>query len=177
MRTAGRGTHPRKRARCSGTIGLEFTLVGIPLVFVLISVVEMARGMWLYNSLGHCVREGARYVSLKGENCSSAPNDCTSTVAGVAAKIRSAAIGFAPGDLNVTLSAPGDVRTCTPLAACLSDNSVWPAAPGNAVGSEVTVDATYTFRPAIAMYWPGSGAGGSFGTFVLPASSTERIQF
>src|SRR5215467_11012301 len=51
-----------------GNAILEFTLVGIPLIFVLISVVEVARGMWVYHSLAYAVKEGVRYTIVNGQN-------------------------------------------------------------------------------------------------------------
>ena len=51
----------RKRSR-AGNATIEFTLVGIPLVFVLISTIEMARGMWIYHTLAYAVKEGTRYA-------------------------------------------------------------------------------------------------------------------
>ena len=39
------------RSRCGGQSLVEFTLVGIPLIFVLISVFEISRGMWMYHTL------------------------------------------------------------------------------------------------------------------------------
>ena len=41
------------RNRERGTTLLEFTLVGIPLIFLLISTVEISRGMWQYHTLAH----------------------------------------------------------------------------------------------------------------------------
>ena len=45
-----------------GSTLLEFTLVGIPVIFVLISTIEMARGMWMYHTLCHAVKEAARFA-------------------------------------------------------------------------------------------------------------------
>ena len=47
----------RSRGRTGSTL-IEFTLVGIPLIFVLISTFEMARGMWNYQTLAYAVRAG-----------------------------------------------------------------------------------------------------------------------
>src|SRR5882762_5274489 len=58
-----------RRDRCRGSNILEFTLVGIPLVFILISTFEMARGMWNYHVMAYAVKEGTRYASVHGNNC------------------------------------------------------------------------------------------------------------
>ena len=51
-----------------GNATIEFTLVEIPLLCVLISTFEMARGMWLYHTLAYAVKEGARYAAVRGQN-------------------------------------------------------------------------------------------------------------
>jgi len=56
------------RARRCGNATIEFTLVGIPLLCVLISTFEMARGMWLYHTLAYAVKEGVRYTVVRGQN-------------------------------------------------------------------------------------------------------------
>jgi hypothetical protein len=58
----------RERKRRRGNATIEFTLVGIPLLCVLISTFEMARGMWLYHTLAYAVKEGARYAAVRGQN-------------------------------------------------------------------------------------------------------------
>lgn len=62
--------------RRGGNAMIEFVLVGIPLIFVLISIFEMARGMWLYHTLAYSVKEGVRYTIVHGQNCATAPNSC-----------------------------------------------------------------------------------------------------
>ena len=57
-----------RRANWRGNATIEFTLVGIPLVFVLISTIEMARGMWIYHTLAYAVKEGTRYAVARGQN-------------------------------------------------------------------------------------------------------------
>ena len=56
--------------RRGGSSLIEFTLVGIPLIFVLLSTFEMARGMWLYHTLAYAARQGTRYAIVHGVNCS-----------------------------------------------------------------------------------------------------------
>jgi len=75
------------RSRCGGQSLVEFTLVGIPLIFVLVSVFEVSRGMWIYHTLAHAVRDGVRYASVHGYNCTNNNNTCTVTMNQVAAVI------------------------------------------------------------------------------------------
>jgi TadE-like protein len=58
----------RETGRRRGNATIEFTLVGIPLLCVLISTFEMARGMWLYHTLAYAVKEGTRYAAVRGQN-------------------------------------------------------------------------------------------------------------
>jgi hypothetical protein len=165
-----------KRGR-AGNSCLEFTLAGIPVIFALISTVEMARAMWTYNALGHSSREAVRYASRKGENCSTGGNDCAASVAEIVGRMRGSAFGVPPADLDVTLTSAVGTIACTPVGVCLDDESMWPPTGGNNVGAEITVTASSRFRSAIAMLWPGAGAAERSSIYVLQASSTERIGF
>lgn len=165
-----------------GNAVIEFTLVGIPIIFVLISIVEVARGMWIYSTLAHAVREGTRYAIVHGQNCATAPNQCQATVAMIAARIRDGGAGLIPADLTVTLeNASGGVVMSsvgpTTLANLLTNNTVFPAGAGAAPGNDVVIRASYPFSSAIALFWPGAGPGMVFPTFNLPAISRDKIQF
>ena len=165
------------RNKRRGDVMLEFTLVGIPLIFVLISVVEMARGMWAYHTLAHAVKEGTRYTIVHGHNCSLAPNNCQVTVGQIAQRVREAGVGLLPNELRIEFRSEGDTVVCSPLENCLNDNNYWPVYPNSQMGRRITINGTYPFRSAVAMFWPGAGRGMNFGVFNLPASSTETIQF
>ena len=52
-----------------GAVTLEFTLVGIPLLFTLISTVEMSRGMWMYQTQAYAISQGVRYLVVHGADC------------------------------------------------------------------------------------------------------------
>src|SRR5262249_38335847 len=108
------GNKQRTRTRGnSGNSFLEFTLVGIPLIFILIGTFEMSRGMWSYHTLAYAVKSGVRYSVVHGQTCSRSPNACTTTISEIASKIRSAGVGL-PSDL-VTLTftpAKGSATTC-----------------------------------------------------------------
>ena len=53
---------------------IEFTFVGIPVIFTLICIFEISRGMWIYGTLNHAVKEGVRYAIVHGINCSKNTN-------------------------------------------------------------------------------------------------------
>ncbi|RPI14192.1 MAG: pilus assembly protein [Acidobacteriales bacterium] len=175
------------RNRRRGNAIIEFTLVGIPLMFLLISLFEISRGMWLYHTLAHSLKEGVRFSIVRGNNCNLAPNNCAIRVRDIAASIRRNAVGLPPGEIqNVTFATSSrTLATYASLNDALADGTYFPAgAPGGAedpggarLMSYVEISAVYPFRSAIAMFWPGAGRGVNFGTFMLPASSKETIQY
>jgi Flp pilus assembly protein TadG len=169
----------------SGNAMLEFTLVGIPMIFILISVFEMARGMWVYHTLAYAVKEGARFAIVHGQNCGVRPNICEITVGQLTTRIKDAGVGLMPQDLAVALYY-GDVNdgaaasvTCNPLASCLANGNFWPdpANPGAQVGQLISIRGAYPFRSALSMFWPGNYGPVKFMTVNFGATSTEEIQF
>src|SRR5580692_423319 len=82
-----------------GNATIEFTLVGIPLVFVLISTIEMARGMWIYHTLAYAVKEGTRYAVARGQN-----NPIPTTYQNVCNAIAQAGTGLLPEDLTLSFT-------------------------------------------------------------------------
>jgi hypothetical protein len=175
----------RKSSR-KGSALIEFTLVGIPLIFVLISIFEMARGMWLYHTLAAAIKEGTRFAIVHGNDCNIPPSNCAVTIHDIAERIRFHAVGFVPTDIqNVRFQSSTRTISCATLEDCLNDNTYFPAGPpggtedagGNRLGSWVEISADYPFQSAIAMFWPGAGGGMTFPTFRLPASSKEMIQY
>jgi Flp pilus assembly protein TadG len=157
---------------------MEFTLVGIPLIFVLISTFEIARGMWIYHTLAYCVKQGTRYTIVHGSNCAQAPNTCTVSIGQIAGVIKSASLGLDRDQLNLTFTpASGSATTCQ-LTNCLTSGTVWPPSSANTPGLSVTISATYPFRSMIAMFWPGARGGPTvFSAVTLPASSKDLMQF
>jgi hypothetical protein len=168
----------RKRSgEHGGSSFLEFTLVGIPVVFILFSTFEMARGMWSYHSLAYAVREGTRFSIVHGSDCGTSPNSCTKTIADVATVIKTAGVGLDGSALNLTFTpSTGSPITCL-LNDCLSNTSQWPPSNANSIGQTVTISANYPFRSGIAFFWPGSKPTGSFPAMNFPAASKDVIQF
>jgi Flp pilus assembly protein TadG len=164
-----------------GAVTVEMTLVGIPLIFILISIFEISRGMWMYHTAAHAANEGARFAIVHGVNCVTATgitNACTKTVADIALVVQNAGVGLDPATTNLTLTSPapgGTAVTCT-LTACASNATVWPPSGTNAVGTVIEVSITTPFRSALAMFWPGA-ANVRFGLVNLGAKSRDAIQF
>ena len=186
----------RKRQRGSSTI--EMALVGIPIIFTLISIFEMSRGMWIYNTLAYSVKVGVRLASVHGQNCINKPpgvtNNCPKKISEIATVIRQAAVGLDPDTTLLTFrSATSMPVSCymgssstttltTPLGqgvGCLSLNSApWPPDPTseNQVGKVIRIDIRTRFRSALAMVFPGASSV-RFAEADLGASSQDIVQF
>jgi Flp pilus assembly protein TadG len=160
-----------------GSSLLEFTLVGIPLIFVLISVFDTARGLWTYNTMAYAVREATRYATVHGIGCA-APRTCQVNIGQITRVLQSAGVGLDPGAVSVTFTTANGAATTNTIANLLTSTTVWPPASANAVEQNITISAVYPFRSVLAMFWPGAGpAVGGARVFNLSASSTQAIRF
>lgn len=165
-----------------GSATLEFTLVGIPLMFVLISTFEMARGMWMYHSLNYAVKEGVRYTIVRGYDNVNANH---ATYPGVCTAIVGAGSGLVAHDLTLTFHSTTAADYTTTADSCKA--GMWPPGGQDANGNPINVDdnpgepisisASYPFESAIALFWPGAGKGMNFPKFTFIAASKEYMQF
>ena len=164
-----------------GNATLEFTLVGLPLIFVLISVASMCFGMYTLHTIQEAVEQGARYVATHGSGCSSGSNSCALTVGTIADAVASGAPGVIKGSLNVTLipnSGTANQTTCYPVSSCHGNSTVWPPSTNgdNAPGNDIRILADFTYTSPIAMFWPGAGST-RIGTLTFHAISRQRLMF
>jgi len=167
-----------KKRETGGNI-VEFTMAGIPMIFLIYSTIQLSLAMWNYHTLAYSVNEGAHYAAVRGQGCSAGGNSCGGTVGTLARQIANAAVGIPSDQVNVTLTtASGQTQSCNPLSSCFSNSTAWPPATNNdnVPGKGVTVSARYLFPTALAMFWPGAGAS-QFGAITLPATSTQQILF
>lgn len=168
------------KSRQKGQSLVEFVLAGIPAIFLVVSVVDIALGMWNYESLSRAVNKGARMAAVAGARCSANGNSCTITVGTLTTAIANSAIGVPQSGLIVTLvTDSGATTTCNPISSCTSSTTTWPPSTNsdNQAGKKVTVTAKYKFSSALAMFWPASGGKVKFGSAWLPASSTQYVLF
>ena len=165
----------RKRSR-RGQALLEFTLAAVPMIFLLISVEEIARGMYIYTTLAHAVKEGTRYGVVHGADCAQGSSSCPVTLGQVASRIQQAGVGLDPSQFNVVLKTSGSTQTCAPLRSCMTNSATWPSSPDNNIGMPITVSGTYPFNSAISMFIPQSGSV-KIGSMNFSAASQEEIRF
>jgi Flp pilus assembly protein TadG len=164
-----------RRKSCTGNAMVEFTLVAIPLIFVVISIVELSRGMWIYTTLAHAVKTGARYAAVHGNGCVSASSSCAATIANVAQTIADDSMGLA-GQMTVVMQTPHSSQTCNPISSCTANAGAWPPSGDNDVGTILTISGSYNFTSALAMFWPGAAKTGS-SSMNLGATASETVAF
>jgi hypothetical protein len=177
-----------RTGRRAGQAIVEFTFVGIPMIFVLISVFEISRGMWNYHTLAYSAKSGVRFAIVHGQNCLPPQvNTCSKTVADIAQVIQDAGVGLDLNETEVTFSTldnsggvSGTPIVCSlrgSAGGCQSIGTVWPPNDtSNEKGKLISIKVKTVFRSAIAMLWPGS-APINFGATHFAASSSDTIQF
>lgn len=167
--------HPGARA-CGGNALIEFTLLGIPVIFITISIVAVSIDMWEFQSLEYATETTARYISMHGASCAQNGNTCTITVANIASYFTQQELPLDTSILSVTLTdASGTPVSCSPLNTCTSSSTQFPSAGHNSVGSDVKVVATYVLKDPIAIFWPPDADGSH--DFTVGATSRQRIIF
>ena len=66
-----------KQKRRKGNALIEFTLLGIPLLFITISIVGASIDMWEFHNLAYASDATARYITMHGATCSQNGNTCS----------------------------------------------------------------------------------------------------
>lgn len=181
-------------SRKSGNTLIEFTFVVLPVMFVIISTFEIARGMWMYNSLAYALRQATRYVIVHGNNCAIPPNSCRVQIGDIATVIQYNGVGLAPADVDLqfissagaSIPASGWVtlENCLPPSGAQS-STFWPAsAPGAALqdarggqGVDAEIRGRVRFASAITLFWPGVRTMGTFALVRLPANSRGAVVY
>jgi Flp pilus assembly protein TadG len=162
-----------------GSAIVEFTLAGIPMIFLIYLTIQLSIGMWNYHTLAYAVNEGSAYASVRGQGCTQNGNTCSTTVGTLATQIASAAIGIPADQVSVTLTTDsGQTIPCAPLNSCYSNTTTWPPATNsdNVPGKKITIAAQYQFPAVLSVFWPGTSPS-RFGTISLPSRSTVQILF
>ncbi len=163
----------RRRNSRNGNAIVEFTLVAIPMIFAIISIVEISRAMWDYHSLAQAVKGASRMAATRGAGCA---GGCSITVGQIATTIAAYAVGMPASSLNVTLTSSAGSVNCNPLSSCTSSSTVWPPAGGNSAGSDIVISGSYNFTSALGMFVPGKG-GLQFQGVTLTAKSRQVLLF
>lgn len=158
----------------SGSVMLEFALTGIPLIFVIVSLVWMCLGVWQYHTLAEAVNFTARSAAVHGSGC--AGQTCATTIDATARMLAARAIGIPAGQVNVTLTSSASTVSCDPLSSCYGNTAAWPSLSGNTSGTDVGITATYRFSSPISLWVPHEGTQ-QFSAVTLGANSRQAVVF
>ena len=167
----------KSRRKRKGNAMVEFVLVGIPVIFILISIFEISLGLWTYQTMAYAVREGVRYAAVHGKGCAS-PNTCQVTIGQITSVIKSAGVGLDPNATTLTFTPASGSATSDTITNLLASNTTWPPSAANGVGQNVKIAVNYPFRTVLAIFWVGDGRPiNDSQVFHLSASSTEPVQY
>ena len=162
------------RKGTSGSSALEFTLSSIPLIFAVISIVQMSLGMWNYHTLNEAVKVTARTAAVRGSDCASLA--CAMTVGEIAQMIDTKGVGLLPTSLDITLTDSNGAIACNPVSTCTSSTTTWPRSGANSVGQVISISGSYPFTSPVAMFVPGRRAS-SFAPLTFSAISQQVIDY
>jgi Flp pilus assembly protein TadG len=168
----GRNTKGSRR----GATMVEFTLLGVPALFLCMSVVMTGIGMWQFFTLSYAATQTARFASMHGNSCTQNGNTCQVTRADVATYFQAQALALSAGSTVLTMTDGSGAITCNPVTSCPSGTSKFPSNGNNAIGSNITIIATYPVSNPLFMYWPGAGKVNP-GTYTVGARSTQEILY
>jgi Flp pilus assembly protein TadG len=143
-----------------GQSTVEFALLSLIMLPMVFGLIEVGRGVWIYNQLGQLTREGARWVIVTSANGSTAYDlsgnrPGTYTVSSCACPntavdwIGRLDMGVPRNDLSVTIqraSAPGAYLYGLPVTVSVS----YPYRP--ILTSMLNIPATITLRAATTMH-------------------------
>ncbi|HTA42416.1 MAG TPA: hypothetical protein VK789_08215 [Bryobacteraceae bacterium] len=176
MKAATKRNMPRSRKSSrSGSALIEFSILGIPMMFITISAISVSVDMWQFQSLSYATEVTARYISMHGATCGQNGNSCTITIGNAATYFESQAIALNSGSVNVSFTDGSGATACDPVSSCVSTATQFPSSGHNSVGSNITVSATYTVKNPIAMFWaPNADA---VKDYTLGAQSKQQILF
>lgn len=172
------------RDKQRGSVILEFTLSGIPLIFLWIALIQMSVGMWRYHTLQYAVKQAGAYITVHGSECLLPGNSCGIRIQNAAQVLQESATGIPPSLISVTFQVYGPDHTtayATPVTCtldnCLADNTLWPPVGWNDPGYDVEIAASYRFGSVVGVFAPGRGAAAPIGGYNLPAYTRQRILF
>jgi hypothetical protein len=180
----------KRRNRRKGTAILEFAFTGAPLIFIWISSVQMALGMWHYHTLQYAVKATGSYLAQHGTDCGGT-NNCLTTIQGLAAVMKNTAIGVPASSVYMTFKSVNSsdhttalstvscllTNSGTPSSGCDQNTTQWLPSANNAVGSEFEIQAAIQWSPLIGMVAPGSGPPIRFSSVWLPAYTHQVTIF
>lgn len=91
------------RRRRRGATVVEIALALMVILLLVIGTIEFGRAAWVYNTLAHATRQGARYAMAHGSLSNPATSNSVSTW------VKNSAVGLNKSDISVTTTWPSGV--------------------------------------------------------------------
>jgi Flp pilus assembly protein TadG len=180
----------RNRNKERGSQTLEFTLIGLPLIFLLFSIIHMCFAMMTFHTMQEAVEQGARFVATRGSTCASGSNTCNVTVQQIADVVATSSPGIAASNLKLTLTTnSGTSVVCDKINTCTSSCSSgcsgnkgnkWPdpTTTDSNPGKDIIISADVTSLPSpMYMFWTMYNSAPKIGSTSFHAYSRQRLMF
>lgn len=168
-----------RQRTAAGNAHIEFALCAVFVIFAMISIFDMARGLWINHTLAQAVRDGTRYAVVHGKaNRNPATNTRLpgSTLGDVYNVVRRSAIGIVPGQLRLRFESGAGVIDCNPGCPGGALGLPWPPDDYALKNNEIGIHANYPYNSMVVMFFPGA-KGVQFGRYNLGSVARERIVF
>src|SRR5687768_1371386 len=138
-----------------GSALVEFAFVSLLLLLQLVGIMEVGRAVWMYGTLAHATREGARFAIVRGSESKAYRGASWEAVAnGVRDHVQDRATGLGATVTVTTTWDPGSDPACT---------------PDNKPGCVVRVASTVQYAPVSGMI--------PIGNITMSATSQMVISF
>ena len=98
----------------SGNTLIEFSLLGIPIVFITMTIVSVSIAMWQFHCLAYASEASAAYASVHGATCAQNGNSCSITIGNMATYFASQAIALPQSQVTVKFKDGSGTTTCNP---------------------------------------------------------------
>ena len=129
------GKHSARHSERGATL-LEFALVAIVLFMLIFGIIDFSRALFAYHFVANAAREGTRYASVRGADCTAPMTDCGATNIQNYLRTEATGIGMDPSQLTVPAPLYAGSNTCP----AVGNNP-----PMNTPGCIVVVTVTYQF--------------------------------
>ena len=168
----------KRRKNQGGSAMLEFTMTGIPLMFIWISTVQMSLGMWNYHTMQYAIKQTGAYVATHGSSsgyCKA--NSCK--VSDAAAIMAQYAVGIPASAINMTFTpvSSTDHTTTYTATSCTLDNCKTNTTAFPNGYTEFEIKAEYQFKNALGMIAPGPGGVIQFKNPWFPAYTHQQVMY
>jgi TadE-like protein len=154
--------------------GLALVLILFPLMF---GIIDFSRALYAYHWVSYAAREGTRWASVRGANCTLLSGGCPADLAGLNVKTYVQSI-VAPGIYSQACSGPGTNAGCISATTTYLNTNALPLSgpdctggqglPLNTPGCIVEVTVNYNFGFSLPFLFGKTGS-------VMKLQSTSQM--